>query len=44
MTGHFFHLDYANLPVSDHTYIVCKLIFCQIVSELIDILGCGVRE
>ena len=44
MTGHFFHLDHANLPVSDHTYIFCKLSFCQIVSELIDFLGSGVRK
>ena len=44
MTGHFFHLDHANLPVSDHTYIFCKLSFCQIVSEIIDFLGSGVRK
>ena len=44
MTGHFFHLDHANLPVSDHTYIFCKLSFCQIVSEMIDFLGSGVRK
>ena len=40
----FFQLDHANLPVSDHTYIFCKLSFCQIVSEMIDFLGTGVRK
>ena len=44
MTGHFFHLDHANLLVSDHTYIFCNLSFCQIVSEMIDFLGSGVRK
>ena len=49
MTAHFFHLDHANsranLPVSDHTYIFCLLSkFCQIVSEMIDFLGSGVRK
>ena len=45
MTGHFFHLDHANLQVSDRTYIFCKLSqFCQIVSEMIDFFGSGVRK
>ena len=43
MTGHFFHLDHANLPVSDHTFGMLGK-FCQIVSEMIDFLGSGVRK
>ena len=40
MTGYFCHLDHANLPVSDRTYIFCKLSqFGQILSEVIDVLG-----
>ena len=44
ITGHFFHLDRAKPPVSDHTYIFCKLSFCQKVSEMIYFLGSGVRK
>ena len=45
MTGHFFHLDHANLQLRDHTYTFCKLsLFCQIVSEMIDFFGSGVRK
>ena len=39
----FFHLDHANLPVSDHTFGMLGK-FCQIVSEMIDFLGSGMRK
>ena len=41
----FFHLDHANLQVSDHTYTFCKLsLLCQIVSEMIEFFVSGVRK